>query len=288
MPQQRRPVNRRDVRVHAHAGDVVLRPLVQRDRDHVAGRVRLVGDVGVGDPEVGVAVLHVIAADRLLVGGEAIGIVDVGALEPGQEVHRARLHQVAQTVAGDGVVADEADVTNAGLPMFVNREDKIDASIGKLNEPLGDLGFVVAVFLVGVLDAADVGLAERLAVGHAGLRLDLDLELVLGDLAVALEGDAIDDLLAGGERHDDAAVFRPGADRGINPRRLQVVHAALDRGRVRPAEIGLETGRRDAGVALDHDLLRESRRRRRQSADRRSRPPEPERRRSCESNPCRP
>ena len=38
-PQQRRPVNGRDVRVHVHARDVVLRPLVERDRDDVAGRV---------------------------------------------------------------------------------------------------------------------------------------------------------------------------------------------------------------------------------------------------------
>ena len=166
-----------------------------------------------------------------------------------------------QTVAGDGVVADEADLADAGLPVFVNGEDEIDASVGKLDKPLGDLGLVVAVFLVGFLDAADVGVAERLVVGDAGLRLDLDLELLLGDLAVALEGDAIDDLLAGGERHHDAAVFRPGADRGIDPRRLQVVHAALDGGRVRSGEIGLETGRSDAGVPLDHDLLRESRRR---------------------------
>ena len=128
-PQQRRPVDLAGMRSHGHARDVVLRPLVDRDRDDVAGWVRLVGDVGVGDAEVGVAVLHVIPADRLLVGGEAIGIVDVGALEPRQEVHRARLHQVVQAVARDGVVADEADLADAGLLALVDGEDEIDAAV---------------------------------------------------------------------------------------------------------------------------------------------------------------
>ena len=82
--------------------------------------------------------------------------------------------------------------------------------------------------------------AGRLVVDRARLRLHLDLELVLGDLAVALEGDAIDDLLGDAERHDDPPVDHLGVDRGIDAGRPQVVDAALDRGRVRSGEIGLE------------------------------------------------
>ena len=86
---QRRPVHLRYVGDHRNGRHVVLGALVHRDGDHVAWRIGLVDDVGIDDAEIGVAVLHVIAADRLLVGGQTIGIIDIGALEPRQEVHRA-------------------------------------------------------------------------------------------------------------------------------------------------------------------------------------------------------
>ena len=58
------------------ARDVVLRTFFPRDRDHVAGWC-LVGEVGVEDAEIGVAVLHVVAlTNRLLVGSGPIGVVD--------------------------------------------------------------------------------------------------------------------------------------------------------------------------------------------------------------------
>ena len=246
---------------------MVLRTFVHRDRDHVAGRIVLIGDVGVGDAEIGVAVLHVVAADRFLVGGEPIGIVDVGALEPRQDrKHRAGLHQVAQTVVRHRMVADEADFANSGLLALVDGEDEVDAAVGQLHQPLGHRGRIAAVLLVGLLDAADVGLRRRLVIGRVRLRLHFDFELVLLDVPVALEDDAIDDLRALAERDDDLAVDHPGADRGIDAGRLEVVDAALDGGRVRPGEVGLDGRGIDARATFDDDLLSESRRRRKQNA----------------------
>ena len=259
--EERRTAHLRDVRIDRHARHVVLRAFVHGDRDHVAGGIVLIDDVGIGDAEVGVAVLHVVAADGLLVGGEPVGIVHVGALEPRQEVHGARLHQVVQTVARDRIVADEANLANSGLVPLVDGEDEIDPTVGQLNQPLGHRSRIAAVLLVGILDAADVAFRRRLIIGRARLRLHFDFELVLLDVPVALEDDAIDDLRPRAEGHDDLAVNRLCADRGIDSRRLEVVDAALDGCRVRPGEVRLEGRGVDAGLALDDDLLSERRRR---------------------------
>ena len=158
------------------------------------------------------------------------------------------------------MVADEADLADAGLFAFVDGEDEIDAPVRQLNQPLGHARFVAAVFLVGVLDSADVALGGRLVVGGVRLRLHLDFELLRLDLLVALERDAIDDLLASASVTTILPFSTVGADLRIEPGRLQVVDAALDRRRIGPGEIGLERRGIDIG-ALDDDLLRVRRRR---------------------------
>ena len=119
---------------------------------------------------------------------------------------------------------------------------------------------------------------RRLVVGGARLRLHLDLELLLSDLALAFEGDAVEDLLA--PTLSDTTI-RPSttlALTGIDAGRLEVVNAALDRSRIRSGEIGLEACRVDARAAFDHDLLRKSRARTKEVHRRRSPTLEPERR----------
>ena len=138
------------------------------------------------------------------------------------------------------MVADEFDLADAGFAPFVDGEDQIDAPVRQLNEPFGHLRFVAAVFLIGVLDSPDVGLGGRLVIGRVRFRLHFDLELLRLDLAVALEGHAVDDLRALAEGDDDLAVFELGADAGIDARRPEVLNTAFDRCRIGSAEIGLE------------------------------------------------
>ena len=231
-----------------------MRALVHRDRDDVAGGILLVGDVGTDDPEVSEAVLHVIAADRLLVGGQAIGIVDVGALDERQQVHRAGLHQAAQAVVRNRMVADELDLADARLAAFVDGEDQIHAPVRQLDQPFGHLGFVAAVFLVGVLDAADVADGGLLVVGGVRFRLHFDFKLLRFDLFVAFERDSIDDLLAAAQVDHDLAVDQLRANVGIDARGLQVFDAPLDRRWIGPGEVRLESRGIDVG-ALNDNLL---------------------------------
>ena len=126
------------------------------------------------------------------------------------------------------MIADKLDLADAGLVAFVDGEDEIHPPVRQLNQPLGHAGFVAAVFLVGVLDSADVGLGGRLVVGGMRLRLHLDFELLRLNLFVAFERNSVDDLRAPGEGDDNLAVLHRRADIRIDAGRLQVLNAPLD------------------------------------------------------------
>ncbi len=242
---------------------MVLRAFVHRDRDDVAGRVVLIGDVGVGDAEIRVAVLHVIFADRLLVGGEAIGIVNVAVLKPREEIHLGRLHQPVQAIGRNGVVADEFDFAHAGLVAFVDLEDEIDAPVGQLHQAIADLRGAAADLLIGVPDAIDVALGLRVVEAGARLGLDFDRELVALERFVALERHAIDDLRALDDSDDHLAADDLRAHLGKHAGRRQVRDGAIDARLVRAGEIGTNRGRVSVARALDDDSLSGNLRRRR-------------------------
>ena len=61
---------------------------------------------------------------------------------------------------------------------------------------------VAADFLVGLLDAIDVGVRDLLVEGDVRLGLHLDSELIALKLVVALERHAVDDLRALDDRDD--------------------------------------------------------------------------------------
>src|SRR6202789_787868 len=70
-----RPVHLRNIGNHRDRRDVILGTLVYRDRDDIARGTGVVSDVSVRDLEIRVAVLHIVAADRLLIRGQYIGIL---------------------------------------------------------------------------------------------------------------------------------------------------------------------------------------------------------------------
>ena len=104
------------------------------------------------------------------------------------------------------MVADEHDRFHARLRTFIDLEDDIDAAIGEIDDSIGDgcCGFTGAT--VKVLDTLDVGIDNRRVEGTVCFRLDFGLQLVALDLAVALEGDAVDQLVFL-DADDDAAAF---------------------------------------------------------------------------------
>ena len=78
------------------AADPVLLALIDGDRDDIAAGVRVELRIGGDDAEIGIAVLQVIAADELQIGGEPVRIVDVRALEEAQKVGLGGRHDAAQ------------------------------------------------------------------------------------------------------------------------------------------------------------------------------------------------
>lgn len=136
LPVERLAVDAGDTRINGHRADGVLLTLFDGDGDDPAGLVAGldVAGIGVDDAEVGVAVLEVVAAHDVEVGGDAVGIVDVGGLDEREEVHLGRRHQTLEGRFRVGAVADEVDGADTGLVALVDGEDDVGAAGGKVDE----------------------------------------------------------------------------------------------------------------------------------------------------------
>ncbi len=99
----------------------------------------------------------------------------------------------AQRAVAECLVADEADALHAGDVAFVDLEHEIDAALVELDDLGFDRGVVAAAASIDRQDALDVGLHARAGEDLARLGLHLVAQLVVLDLAVTFEGDAIDD-----------------------------------------------------------------------------------------------
>ena len=107
-----------------------------------------------------------------------------------------------------GVVADEVDLLDAGLVAFVDLEDEIDAVVRQLDDLRIDRDVEAAAAAIDFDDALHVGLHRRPRQRAARLRLHFGLELLVLDLLVALEGDAVDDRVL--DHGDDEAAAGTG------------------------------------------------------------------------------
>jgi hypothetical protein len=123
------------------------------------------------------------------------------------------------------------------------------------DQPVGDLRGGPAEFLVGVLDPVDVARRHRLAESRARLGLNLDGELVALDLAVALEGDPIEDGVAFDDADDDLAADDSGAHLGEHAGRGELLDRLVHMLLIRPVEIGADRVDVDPMGAFDDDGL---------------------------------
>ena len=155
--------------------------------------------------EISIAVLEIETPDRIEIRRNLVRIIDIGGLEERQPVHLGRLHQVAQFARRIDVIADENDVLHAGLRTLVDLEDDIDAAVRQTNDSIGDGRSRLARAAIEILDALDVGINDRLVERTVVLRFDLGLKLIGLDLAVALEGNAIDQVVFGDPDDDGTA-----------------------------------------------------------------------------------
>ena len=103
-------------------------------------------------------------------------------------------------------------------------------------------GVVATAAAIDGQDALDVGLHARARVDLARLRLHFVAQLVVVDLAVSLEGDAIDDRILR-DLHDQGRALHLDHDVGEQAGREQRLQRAIGRGRVeRLAVLQLKVG----------------------------------------------
>ncbi len=248
------------------------------DLADVVGLALVDGHGDVDEPLVGrqldgrLAELHVDVADVEvhpleddLVALEGLLAVGAGAGEEAEEGALGGEHGRLELFGGEGLVADEADLPHGHLGVLVDDEDDVDLVVGQRADGRRDLGEEVALLDVLLLHLLG-RLAHRLHVEDLEL-LDLDgvLEVVLGQLFVALELDLADGGLlvdddgqrVAGERRrrmrdvelDVAEVAHlPHGEEGVLQLRLVVRVAGLE------GEDGLDGVGLHATVALDLDL----------------------------------
>jgi len=206
--------------------------------------------------KIGIPVLEIEAADKFEVGSDSVRIVDVRCLEKREVIHLRRLHEIAQLAGGIDLVADEVDRLHAGLFAFVYGEDDIEPAVWQIDGPGGDRGRRAAGTSINILDAFDIRIDHGLTIRPARFRVDLGGQRFGLDLAVALEGDAIDDVVLG-YAYDDPAGDSAHLDAGKQSGGVKILDALVDGSLIRAAEIRGNRFAVDTLVALHQDIFRE-------------------------------
>jgi len=113
--------------------------------------------------------------------------------------HLGRLHQFLSRQFPDRVIADETNFPDARLVALVDSEDQINAPIGKVDEPVGDLDDVVGRSSCKLLSGDRGRPCGGFVEDRVVLRLNFELELIMAQSVAALEGDVVDDQVALGD-----------------------------------------------------------------------------------------
>ena len=255
-PQQRR-IDRAHVRLHVDRRDAVLLALLDREGDEEAASRRIVFADRRHDADVDEAVLQIEPAQQLPVGLDTVRIVDVVGLQERQQAGLRGLDDVLQAEVRIVAVADEFDALDAGLHAFGDFEHQVDAIVRQFDDLRLDPDVEAAAAAIDLDQARDVGLDDRPRQGAALLRLNFSLELLVLDLPVALEGDAVDHRIL--DHEDDQPPALHGGPHVLEqPGGVERLDAFVDLERIEPAagagpEIGADGVGFDTLVALDHD-----------------------------------
>ncbi len=164
---------------------------------------------------------------RIFVGAQLVLIVNVLA---GQEGKRAGFlgqdHRLQTTIA-IGLVTDEIDVGDLRAITFVDDEGEVHAPLPHRNDLRRDLDVATTNGRVGFAQTLDVGVDELLVVWSKRLRLNDSRQLVVLDLAVAVEDDLVDELVFA-DRHDKRASGNRDADVGEIACGIEPLHRFID------------------------------------------------------------
>ena len=160
-------------------------------------------------PKIGISLGQIEFAQQVAVIGQPVGIVAVvGRQKPIPAALLGRDH-AAQLAVAELLVADEIYAADAGEFAFVDLEDEIDSIFRELDDFGLDRRAEPAMPAIKVEDAFDVVLYPGAGIDDARAQLDLGVELLVVELMVSLEGDAVDDRVF--DHLDDEACCRPGS-----------------------------------------------------------------------------
>ena len=178
---------------------------------------------------IGVAVLQVVLPDQLAVEVHAVRIVDRRSLEEVEPAHLRRRDDVAQLAVGEGVIADEVDAFDFRRGAFGDFEHEVDAILLELDDLRLDAGGKEALPAIDVENALHVGLGLGAREHRSRLELDLAGQRRRIDLAVAFEGDLVDDRVFL-DRHDDGRTLVVDRNVGEEAGRKQRLDRGVDFG----------------------------------------------------------
>ena len=239
---QRIAVERRNGGLEFNRPDAVLLALLDLEGHQESALLGIVFRKRGDHLHVGETALQIVAANKVAVRFDPVGIVGVGAAEEAQQIGFAGLDDVAQPVRGKGDIADELDGLDAGLGAFGNGEDQIDAVVRLFDDLWIDAHVIAAGAAVNFGDALGIGLDHRTGQRAPRLGLDFRGKLLVLDLLVALEGNAADHRVFNhGHYHSTAGLvdLHVLEQSGFDQRFQAVIDAGLVKA---PARTRLEIG----------------------------------------------
>src|SRR6185312_16649777 len=124
---------------------------------------------------------------------QAVGVEAVVGRQEAPPRALGRADLAAQRAVAEMLVADEADALDAGDVALVDLEHQIDAALLQPDDLGLDGRVVAAAAAIDAEQALDVGLHAGPGEDLARLGLHLVAQLVVVDLAIALERNAIED-----------------------------------------------------------------------------------------------
>ncbi|QTK78743.1 hypothetical protein AT6N2_C0909 [Agrobacterium tumefaciens] len=220
-------IDARNGRFDRDVAEVVLLAFVNGDGDGVFVLCLVQDRLGRDDAEVGITVVVVELAQRLFIGAQLVLIVDVLTRQERQHVGLLGIDDGGETTIAVGIVANKIDAADLRTLTFVDDESNVYTALTDRHGLRGDFDIATTDGSIGVLDAGDVsrhdGLIERahrLGLHDAG-------ELVVLDLAVAVEHHLVDKLVLV-DRHDQRAAGNAHGDIREVTGGVKTLHRLID------------------------------------------------------------
>ena len=247
--------------MHVDGSDAVLLTFLDIEGDNEALQRGIVFAHRRDDAHVRITPVEIEAAQQVAVRFDAVLIIDVGRLQEAQPVALAGLDDILQPVRRIGAVSDEIDALDAGLLSFGDLVDEIDAVVRQFDDLRHHTHVIAAGAPIDLDDALGIRLNHRARESTARLGLNLERELLVLELFIAFEGDAVEDRIFH-HRHHQATARLADAHVLEQTRRVERFQTGIDRCGVPALEIGTDGVGLDAAVAFNDDAggLRKSRR----------------------------